>query len=297
MKKILAIAVATAIAAPAMADMTIGGTIIAGYSNTEASTSGYGIDTAALKISGSTTTDNGLAIAGSMSVGGLQRGDEIGGEDASMSISGDFGTVAMSSVEAGNGVFDWSAVGPAENMSGELLDKSMLDMLSYTAPKFGNFTVKAGISHTADGVGAGDEDAFDPDFNLAYASGAVSAFANYKVCASDSTCDNRVRFGVKYDAGVAVVAAAYGDNNAVDSTKDSVDMSAGVSVPMGATTLGLNWASTELDNTTGGARDAYSVGVSHNLGGGVSLAAKYTNWDDTTATDTSKSSVLMSFAF
>ena len=315
MKKILAIAVATAIAAPAMADMTISGTVAVGYSATDATVAattwtaaapttptaaatygdaGFGVDTATIIISGSETLENGMTVAATMGVGGLARGASVGGKDAGLTVSGDFGSVAVKAVEAGNGVFAYGS-SVAEDFTGELAAAAAnVDSISYTAPAMGIATVKIGYSETV-GLGLGQDSAFSPDVNVALAfSDALSGFVNYKTCASDDTCKDRVRVGAKYDAGSVIVSAAMGENN--NKAADVTNTVVGITVPMGATTLGAN-----IGNTDGGTaatdRDAWSVGVKHALSSNLSVSAKYTTYDLNATADVTKSSVLMSLSF
>jgi hypothetical protein len=319
MKKILAIAVATAISAPAMADMTISGTVAVGYSTssatyyTDATTyaatttgvatttrtastgnGGFGVDTATLLVSASETLDNGLTVDAYMGVGALQRGGSVGGKDAGLTFSGDFGSVKIAAVELGNGVFGYGS-SVAENFTGELsAAASNSDSISYTLPAFGPVTVAVSYDESGTGIGNGEDAGFSPSVKATYSDGALGGFVQYTSYDSALTKDNRLRLGVSFDAGVAVIKAATGTTTYEGATKDLTNTNVGVDFPMGDTTIGANYGTADNGTTD---EAAWSVGMKHALSSNLSVSAKYTDYETGATTSEDKSSVLVSLSF
>ena len=298
MKKILAIAVATAISAPAMADMTITGEVIAGYSanseNTAADTDegGFGIDTASLTIKGSETLENGLTIAASMGAGGFTRGGSVGGENASLSVSSaDMGTFKIATGNGGSGISAVTA--DAEDLSGEVNNWGVADSdfetVSYTLPAFGPATVGI-VAYEPVGIADGDEGrTFMGTLNLDF--GALTAYANYRDY-DNAAGDKRVRVGAAYNAGSFVVKAGVENNDKLGD-----ETAVGITVPMGDVSVSAAYSTSEDQNGANKA-DGYSVGMTYALSSNVSVNAKTASWDDaSTNANQTKSAVLMSISF
>jgi hypothetical protein len=327
MKKILAIAVASAIAAPAMADMTISGTIVAGYSSNTADyevvsapavtstaagttvvtkeylksgNAGFGIDTAALTIAGSETLENGLTVAGSMSAGGFTRGSSVDGENSSLSISGDFGKFEIASSKAGSGTFGFANVGGAEDFSAEISSESTADRISYST-SFGDVAVKAGFAEET-GVGKGQDDGITTELQASYSADGLGLLAKYwdysdaaKAAAADKP-NNGMRLGVSYDAGAVVVAAAHSRVNQSVANTDLTETSVGVKIPAGAATIGLVYAK-KTDEAVAYDSEGTSAAVAYPLSANVSVKASYATWNSGANQDEQKSSILATLKF
>jgi len=330
MKKIIALAVAAVVAAPAMADLTISGTAAVGYSASDAAyktdaelaqiegakllaaadgvwtaaelaqvkalsdangsnkgNAGFGVDTATITVKGSETLESGLTVSGYFGFGGGARGATPGGEDAGLKVSGDFGSVEVAAKELGNGVYGYGS-SVAENFTGELVGAaSNKDSIKYTAPAMGAVTLSVGYSEEV-GLGKGQDSDFTPDVNAAIAMGDLSGFVNYRF-EGDAVGTQRTRFGVKYNAGVAVISAAH---EMYDNATDTTNTNFGIDVPVGATTIGLNYGINDAGTNLSGT----SVGFKHMLSDNLSVSGKYTKYE-TAGDDVTKSTVLMSLAF
>jgi hypothetical protein len=340
MKKILAIAVASAIAAPAMADMTISGTIVAGYSSntadytadlatstvatsgtltsttqnapltqtgtvtsteTKSGNAGFGVDTASIKISGSETLENGLTVSGYMTAAGLSR-TGIAGENAGLTVAGDFGSFEIAETKAGSGTFGFANVGGAEDFSAELSSESTATRVTYKT-NVGDIAVAAGFSETL-GVGAGQDDGITPELTLTYGGvenltlmGKYWKYSDAAKAASADKVQNGMRVGVAYDMGMAKVAYAWSNVNAETANKDVSEQSIGLAIPAGAATIGAVWAVQDDEDTAKGKREGISAAVKYALSSNVAVSASYATWDSSTSQDEQKSSVLMSLAF
>ena len=324
MKKILAIAVATAIAAPAMADMTIGGTYAFGYTET-AGDGGFGTDTAAISVSGAGEVMEGVAIKAGISAGGLTRGaSSVTGENAYMTLSGDFGAVTLAEVESGSGIRGLGQAGaPVNNMEGEILGAAgNVTLIKYVLPAMGAVTVD--LSHAQPtGMGTGD-DTGSNGIGASATFGALSVRADYTAWANDATTDDRTRVSAKlalgaltlgagyetrrYDAVSAVSAVAYSLNSttgaitgttavAAANAYDRVNTIVGASYAVNeATTVGAVAVATDSE-TAATDLSGYSVGVSHTLGGGLSLSANYSDWETSATASENKTNVILAYSF
>ena len=307
MKKIIALAVAAVVAAPAMADMTIGATVAAGYTNTsyeapatpatstafataaDTDNGGFGIDTASVTIKGSETLENGLTISGAMGMGGLNRGTgTVDGENANLTVSGDFGSIAVNSGRGGSGIS--GVAGDAENLTGEVANYGAGDSdnegVKLTLPAMGGVTFAINASETV-GLGDGDDGR-----TLGYIAsgkfGPVSVGADYY----DFKSGGRTRINLGVDLGAAVVKLGHESRDNRGS-----EMAVGVTVPMGALSLGAAYATSETDATGDKDASGYSVGATYTLSDNVSVNAKYASWDAADGNDYTKSAVLMTLAF
>jgi predicted porin len=117
------------------------------------------------------------------------------------------------------------------------------------------------------------------------------------------------RASASYDFGVAKVAGGF-ERAAVDAPaakKTTTDMLLGVSVPVGAVTLGANWAQRQLsdqavealNNTTSG----YGLKATYNLSKRTAISADYASWKArdingvADANNTSQYNLLLSHSF
>jgi len=291
MKKILAIAVATAIAAPAMADMTIGGSVTAIYGKDAAGTYGFGMDGASLTISGSETTESGLTFSGAMGLANLRRasavtgsaaaGDDnpVEGGDASLSVSGDFGTFKVATIESGG---DYTVGGgSADSLNTELglgaSDGANLDSVSYASPEVAGFTFAVGYSEAQNY----NSSPVKPDYTVSTTVEGLALSLNYK------PSEERTRLSAAYDFGVAALATKYEDNQ---STSKSI-FTVGATVPLtAAANLGVTYGTKE-DATT--STDAWAAAVDYAVSANVK--AVVSTKEDSTGTQSSSATVTLSF--
>ena len=261
--------------------------------------SGFGVDTAAITIAATEDLGGGLTASGSMSLGGLTRGDTPTGEDFKMSLSGGFGTLMLGQIEIGSGIRGLGTAGaPVNNMEGEVMDaaSSGTDIIKYTAPAMGGVTVSASLTE-AKGLGTGSS----AGQSKAITVGAVYA-ANGLTASLDTTnwdnnaktYDSRYRIAAKYDMGVAAVGIGHEDidNVGTGSTKFTV---MGVSVPLGSVTLG---AATVTKKVTGAAKvSGNTIGASYALSKRTSVTANTASWKTAGAVSENKSTLLLNHNF
>jgi Gram-negative porin len=222
-----------------------------------------GRDNAVSATSGTSTTTttggNGVALTNAAS-------NVVGGRDASVFLSGGFGTITAGAIEAGNGIIGRASAGAPTigQDSGVTLDGAAnVDIVTYTTP-----ALAAGLTATVmliDSVGNPGADGMQTAATtqdatvlaLNYAAGPLSAGVDTtsfgRNTTADTGTDSRQRMSVSYDLGVAKVGAGYQTKKTYAGVKDTQTM-VGVSVPAGAWTFGATYAVRNNDVNTSDAK-------------------------------------------
>jgi predicted porin len=208
----------------------------------------------------------------------------VGGRDASVFLQGGFGRITLGTVEAGNGIIGRASAGaPVIGQdNGVTLDGGTnVDLASLTLP-VGDFTATLMMidSIGAPGTGGMQSAAVTQDatlIGLAYAKGPISAgldITNFgRNGAADTGTDSRTRLSASYDLGVAKLGFGYQTKETFAGVADKQTM-VGVSVPMGAITLGATFASRNNDDNTKDA-DGYEIGANYAFSKRTNLQAAY----------------------
>ena len=203
----------------------------------------------------------GLKATASMAVQSRGRDTAIAGRDASLSLAGNFGSVMIGSVEAGNGIIGLGGAGAyVYGMDGSVIAAaSNVDIIKYTSPALvpgltASFSL---IDNTAAGtntLGMGST-YVGQDANvigLNYANGPLAAafdVTSYgRNAVTGTVADDRTRVSASYDLGVAKLGFGYQVAATTAATANKTkDMIVGVNVPMGAVSLGMNYATSQAD--------------------------------------------------
>jgi predicted porin len=197
-------------------------------------------------------------------------------EDVTIGISGGFGAVTIGRVEAGNGIVGRGLAG-APVMGADdgivLAAASNTNIVSYGSPRMagvqltGNFTQPDGIFGSRDST-----EKFAYSVGINYAAGPVSAALDYQQTI------NRIRASASLDLGMAKIGAGA----VVDGSAGS-NYVVGVSVPMGAVTVGAAYSANTKSGSAAGYKDATAseVGVSYALSKRTSLSAAYRAYNAT----------------
>ena len=262
--------------------------------------SGFGVDTASITIAASEDLGGGLKASGSMTLGGITRGDTPSGEDFKMVVSGGFGSILLGQIEIGSGIRGLGTAGaPVNNMEGEVLGAatSGTDIVKYTAPKMGAFTVSGSLTEAkglATGLSAGQSSAVT--VGVAYAANGLAASLDTTDWDKDSTgSDSRYRLSAKYDLGAVAIGAGYEDIKMMTSGVKTKYTVMGVSAPMGALTVGFATAKKEVTgaaNVTGN-----TIGLKYALSKRTSVTANTASWKTAGAASETKTSLLLNHNF
>ena len=192
--------------------------------------------------------------------------------DSSMYLTGNFGTVTVGAVEAGNGILPLvTAGGPTYiglDNGVQLAGASNVDLLSYRTPVMSGFSA---VAMLVDSVGGGGAEATSTAqdatvVGLNYANGPLSAavdVTNYGLNAVAAGADSRTRFSANYNLGVAIVGAGFQSSKATTGIKKD-DTAISVSAPFGAFNVGVVYASSQTDGVAGTAK-GYDFAVQYNL--------------------------------
>jgi len=283
MKKTLIALAALAVAGTAFAQSSVSltGKLRFAYGNSKAATgaktSGVGVTDGDWNIAAVEDLGGGLKAGANMAL--RLRGRDAATDaastgvgarprDSSMFLSGDFGTVTVGAVEAGNGILGLvTAGGPTfiglDNGT-QLAAASNVDILKYTSPSMNGFSFAVA---TLDAVGANgaENGGANTLYAATYANGPVSVAVDYTSygSAAAASADKRTRVSANYNLGVAQVGVglqAAGNGTAADKKERAL----GVSVPMGPWVFGAVYASSKTDGTAGN-NTGYDLAAQYNL--------------------------------
>jgi predicted porin len=261
-----------------------GAAAVAAKSNEKAS--GFGMDTAAIKLTVTEDLGGGLKAAGSISAGGLARGNTVTGEDMSLNLSGGFGSVLVGQIEIGSGIRGLAQAGaPVNNMEGEVLAPASAgtDIVKYTAPAMGGITFSGSLTEAkgiATGLDTATEGTSAVTVGAAYANGPLSASidtSSWNSKAAAGAADSRYRLSASYDLGMAKVGAGMENQKLVGGGTNKYTM-VGVSAPLGAVTVGAVWVKNDT-SANAGDKTGYSVGASYALSKRTAITANVASWD------------------
>ena len=292
---------AVAVAGVASAQVTITGKYAFAYQSASV---------ASVKTTGGLTTDGDIVFAANEDLGaGMSiaassalklRGRGTGttdGRDASLKLSGGFGTLMVGSIEAGNGILGLGGAGAPviglDDSTKTLDGAGNIDIIRYITPELAP-GLTAFVSRVEGVVGAGGSTTASNQLGANFSAGALTAAAdivNYAAgttaAAVDGACvpaagtsvtaltsatatctsgtvvrpyaaavtlatakDQRTRVSASYDLGIAKVGVGYQVASfQLAGTPDNKQTVVGVSVPMGALTLGA-LAATQKAGTT-----------------------------------------------
>jgi predicted porin len=278
MKKTLIALAAVAVSSAAMAQVTVSGKLRFAYEASKSAAS------PAVKKNGLGVTDGDIVFASKEDLGGGMtmtadmalrlRGRDakdddtsalettanaIRPRDAKLVLSGGFGSVMIGAIEAGNGIIGLGGAGaPVYGLDNgtTIAAASNTDLLRYTTPTMSGFNVYVSALDAVGGQGmeqaATTQDATQVGIN--YAAGPLKVAAditNYGTNSATGTlADSRTRISASYNLGVANVGVGYQDAETTTGV-NKTERLVGVAVPMGAITVGMNYATSKTEGVAG----------------------------------------------
>ena len=291
----------------------VAGTAAKGYTDTVQAVaaknneklSGFGMDTAAIKLTVTEDLGGGLKATGVISAGGLARGNAVAGEDMSLTVAGGFGSVLLGQIEIGSGIRGLAQAGaPVNNMESEVLAAATTgsDIVKYTAPAMNGFTFSGSLVEAkgiATGLDTATKGTSSTTVGVAYANGPLNVALDTTNFNSKSTAaDSRYRLSANYNLGVATVGAGMENQKLVAGGTNKYSM-IGVSAPFGAVTVGAAFVKNDT-SATAGTKTGSTFGASYALSKRTSLNAHYATWEATEANGAAKNkktTVLLAHAF
>jgi hypothetical protein len=295
-----------------MAQVTVSGGISAGSTKTGADRV-TSVDDAFLKFSASEDLGNGLKASGYFSVEGMNNrgrtdavttatGSSANGDafvkngptntDSAISLSGGFGSIAVTNTRSTNlaasgNVFGASA---SKGFYDTVASRPDVQVVSYTSPALIP-GLNVSLGQALVGNTATSQAAKIGIVGVSYSAGPLSLGVQQKsyntAALASGDEDTQTEGFLTYDAGVAKVGLGYGSKT---TTTGKAVNSFGISVPMGAITLGADYAKRDAAEFTNyGVRYAFSKRTALHL-----TAGKY----QTTATNSkNQSRIRISHAF
>jgi len=319
MKKIIAVAVATAFVAPAFAaEVTLSGALTYNYISTDAANTGDKLENDDNKIVVTATEElaNGISVTGNFNL----VDDTTSGLDnqgTSLTLSGEFGSLGLGDVSGAlDATGDYTDVSPV--FGGYRMDGD--DMaIAYTLPAIiPNVKIVASVS--PDGANFAGDDPFNTEgeggnaVSVTYSAGAFSVYygeETYDEAGSQEA--NTDSMGVKYSSGPIMIAFETGTGTNLDLSASTFPAHAAALTnikadftglagvyTMGDTKLGFEMQKIEDKSsaTTVDRLDETTVFVSQSLGGGVSVyAATSSDNGGPSDTDLTRNALGVSFAF
>jgi predicted porin len=204
------------------------------------------------------------------------------GRDAKIVVAGGFGSILVGAIEAGNGIIGLGGAGaPVYGLDDNtvLQAASNTDMIRYTTPTMSGFNVYISSLDvtTAGGLQSTATTQDATQIGINYAAGPLRVAAdmtNYGTNSATGTlADSRLRMSASYNLGVANVGFGYQDAETTTGVSKTEQLF-GVAVPMGAITLGMNYATSKTDGVAG-TNKGTDLGAKYDLSKRTYVAAHY----------------------
>jgi len=331
MKKIIALAVASAFAVPAMAaDVTVSGSLKYNYIASDAASTGDKLaqDDNQIAISASSETDNGYSVSGKFTVvddGTV--GSGLDNQATSMTVAGPFGKLAIGDVSGAlDNTGDWTDKSPVFggfDMDGDdaailYTTPALVDGLSVSvsmSPEGTNATADdSDMGNSFTGADASVEGQESNSVSVTYATGAFKVYYGEETTDRSGTEEVDAKaYGVAYSSNGIYIAVEKGEAKNIGAYTTYGGMDAGVDLEfqgfaatysMGAVTLGMEMQQTEVKGATAtenNVEDETVVFVDYDLGGGLSVYAANRSSDSdyaaSVAAQADQSAVGIKYAF
>ncbi len=272
-KHLLAIAVASAVAVPAMAQVSISGRIDTSIQRVE-DNAGKSFS----RVDSDLISTNQIIIAGSEDLGGGLKasfsivspfasdtnslGFNFGGRGATLSLSGGFGTIDLgrSPGNMSNSIMASSVVG---NLGNTATTQARPDnSINYVSPNMGGLVVR--VLH-----GLGNDQA-------------------------DPRTGEQTEVSLSYSAGPLLLRLARADYDGVGTFGNGDELQAQVDYNFGVAKLNARYRKQTSDTAATQSLKRYGVGVEVPMGNGLKAAFDYQDWDNNAAANTDQTK--MTFA-
>lgn len=298
-KTLIALAALTAVGA-ASAQATLSGKVGFGFEKIaggagDGTKQGFQMTDGEFTVAATEDLGGGLKATAKTTVEAKGRQSAPATKDATITLSGGFGSLTMGSLEHTNPNKDYGFGGAPIDTAKDLDDGGVLaskkftaDTVVYVSPTMGGFNF---IGIYADDIGAD----IDPKgsgplravlIGATYADGPLSARLDWT--SFDSTTAGadfkRTRIMGSYDFGMVKVGAGFEDRDTAAGNAAEGQYVLGVSAPVGNNVkVGVVYASDDATD-----RDVWAVGVDYNFSKRTYLNFSYGSWDDgTNVTSTS----------
>jgi hypothetical protein len=287
---------AVAVSTAAMAQVTISGTVTAGFKTStdkdNVSSRGFGFDDSAVSFAVTEDLGNGMKVDASIGIDQTGKSDATVGTGSTLALTTSFGKLSFTDVEGA----DYLPVdGLTTNGNGTIGDRVAF------STAFGPVT--AAVSYkdggAAEGFGARNSAASSTSLVLGYTAGPLTAgllYTDMTNRAPAAGLQSRIGFKAGYNFGMASVS--YGQLKSDNGTNaDNTETGLVLSVPMGAIKLDASYATSK--NVGAAKRDGTGVKVSYALSKRTSVAFYTESYDGATSSSNKikETSLKMSHSF
>ncbi len=303
---------AVAVSSAAMAQVTVSGNVDARYesnkSATTAAAKGFLISDAQLNFTATEDLGGGLTATARFTIDGATsdgatttalseaaQGGTINRDGVFLSLAGGFGSVTFSSLDSSDYLGNDLVTDQLKGSGTFTYNGGVQDRVTYTSPNISGFSFSATMQDGDVGTRTTHTQKTNV-FEIDYAAGPLTANIGMLTAdkSTNSGTDGFTRFRVGYNFGVAAVS--YGQINAkdADGVKDTAT-ALNVSVPMGAVTLGYNYAT--VKDGTAAKRDGSAFTATYALSKRTSLTAQQVNYENADITNAKRTRLTMSHSF
>ena len=255
-KTLLALAVVAASGAAFAQSATLSGQVNYGYQQVTAAgvaAKGLALDTVTLNVGVTEDLGGGLKAAANVTFDGASSNfaNALNRRNASIGLSGGFGSVSLANTRSGD-LLTKAMVAPSNLPDGMydtsgVLARAPIDILTYTTPSMSGFTGSVSfVESSTDGTSTAATNTLI--LAGAYAAGPIAAGLSYKMqtkVASGDKVKNLEAFAT-YDLGVAKLGVGFDQK----PTGGDHAFAVGVSAPLGAATVGVNFAKRGANKVT-----------------------------------------------
>lgn len=337
MKKTL-VALAALAATGAFAQVTITGNLIMGYeadhvSDRTAATagvvagdkSGLGIDTSEINFAATEDLGGGMKVTAKMQLAQADRGG-ISGGDASLAVSTGMATLTLATAKGADYLSGGVAKVGGNGFDGKVFSARTLADSATLAIPFGPVTVSLAHSEPANTLGLGSgaagaqgtytatnwdnsvaagEQQRANRISVRYTAGALVADAGFAQYDQQGTATGNdkidTRVAVSYDLGSVKLGGGINVRSKNQGTR--TDTLVSVALPLGALTLGADWANRKTDDYAAAASNGnvsgYGLSADYALSKRTNLGMYYTNFKQAlnAVENSSYTAVLLSHSF
>jgi len=301
-KTILAMAVASVVAAPAMADVSISGKVEQLFTSTDSTTASsdqlQGATDAALNFKASEDLGNGMSAFADIRTDFDAANGGQNTLDTKVGLTGGFGTVVVGRMEAFS---EAKITSMTDVLGGTLVEVEQDsaaradDAIAYVSPAMNGLTVGV-AGYSVVNTSVTDDDAFDiQELALMYANGPLAV--NVSKTDANASAQSALgvgdasSLGIKYTAGDLAVSGVWQDIEDESSTvgNDNTNYALAAVYTMGSNSVALGYVENESqdgttdDNTT-------ALELRHNFSGRTRAYAGAT-WDDNATSSTETDTV------
>jgi predicted porin len=300
MKKTLIALAAVAVSSAAMAQVTISGAVAGQNNKVGTAKAVTSVAVSELTFRANEDIGGGLKASAFFTIENMNnRGTDAGSSpngptnaDSGISLGGGFGTVAVTNTRSGNMADRGNVFGTSisNGFYETVASRSPIQLLSYTSPALIP-GLNVSLSQANVGNTAASQAAKITTVGATYSAGPLALGVQQKSFNAAATPagaeDGQTEGFVRYNAGVAVIGLGYGSKT---TTAGKAATTYGVSVPMGAITLGVEGA-------TRGDAEFMNYGVRYALSKRTTLHVSGGEFQTTAANSQKQSRVRIGHSF